>query len=131
LFYFYACQNEPKEIKREFIHSILDSIQADSLITVFLEDEAISIIKEDAKQTNLFLKITYRETYPAFVDTLERVAKNKFHSKRFKLDYAIENGLINIHYVESMVHPCYTWQGQAPVQRLIEKKYKQINYKND
>lgn len=124
--YFSSCEQDSLTVKQVTIESILDTINNSRLIAAFKEDDAFSIIVKETFQETDALKLTYRNNFPVYIDSLLNIRTNEFESKKLGYSLVIVDSTVNLNYKESMVHPCYTWQGQTPVQRSMTLKFKRI-----
>lgn len=123
---FSACETKTQNTNPEKLRAIYDSIKVTEATVAFEEDEALCLIKRSEKDSNTFIKIVYRKNFPTYFDTLIRSNDSSFLSKRFEVMYVLQDSSVVCKYIERMVHPCYTWQGQTPVGRNMSIHHKRF-----
>lgn len=120
----YACNDNQEGLQKGKMGAILDTLKSQKAIAIFEEDEALCFITPIKNLSSMYLKIVCRENFPAYIDTLYKTTDTSYLSKRFGGEYVLHDSTVTYHYIEHMVHPCYTWQGQAPVGRKMVLKHK-------
>jgi hypothetical protein len=108
------------------VHELPDSIITSKCIAAFAEEGSHSAIVYDTS-TALVQKVSYRNEYPAFIDTLDEVQKNVFVSRRLDLSYIINDSVVTRCEKIKIVHPSSNWQGQAPWGHLETRRFKRTD----